>query len=182
MELVDKKVAFVVHNYFEQAEFVQPVQALKEAGAEVYVISASGKRELRGLNHVRLADSFQADYLINEVDPADYDSLVLPGGAVNADNLRMVPAAREWAQALMKARKPLAAICHAPWLLISSGLANGKKMTSYFTIQDDLRNAGAKWIDEAVVIDGNLITSRRPDDLPMFCSALVGALRSPQPA
>ena len=177
MDLSARKVAIVVHNYFEQAEFTQPLQSLKDAGAEVHVVSACGERELQGLNHVDKADTFQADLLIDEANPVDYDALVLPGGAVNADNLRMVEAIREWVKEYMNAGKPLAAICHAPWVLASSGVANGKKLTSFFTIQDDMRNAGADWVDEEVVIDGNLITSRNPDDLPAFCSALVGALQ-----
>lgn len=179
MDLSDKKVAIVVHNYFEQEEFVQPLRALKDAGVETHVISASGEKVLQGLNHVDKADTFQADFLLDEASPATYDALVLPGGAINADHLRMVGGAREWVRKFMEAGKPLAAICHAPWVLVSSGVAGGKNLTSYFTIQDDMRNAGANWTDEEVVIDGNLITSRNPDDLPAFCSALVGALKPP---
>lgn len=178
MDLADKKVAILVHNYFEQAEFEQPLQALKDAGAEVHVISASGDHELRGLNHVDQGDSFQADWLLDEVKSADYDGLVLPGGAINADHLRMVEGARDWVRDFMAADKPLGVICHAPWVLASSGIASGKRLTSYFTIQDDMRNAGADWVDEEVVVEGNLITSRNPDDLPAFCSALVGALQA----
>jgi protease I len=177
MDLSAKKVAIVVHDYFEQAEFTQPLQALKDAGAEVHVISASGEQRVRGLNHVDKGDTFQADLLIDAANPEDYDALVLPGGAVNADNLRMVPTARSWTSSFMSAGKPVAAICHAPWVLASSGVVNGKKLTSFFTIQDDLRNAGADWVDEEVVVDDNLITSRNPDDLPAFCSALIGALQ-----
>lgn len=182
MNLTDTKVAIVVHDYFEQSEFEQPLQALKSAGAEVHVISASGDHALQGLHHVDKADRFQADHLIDAVSPADYDGLVLPGGAINADHLRMVPAARQWVQAFMEARKPLAVICHAPWVLASSGVVEGKRLTSFFTIQDDMRNAGAQWTDEEVVITDNLITSRNPDDLPAFCSALVGALQALQSA
>ena len=179
MGLADKKVAVVVHNYFEQAEFTQPLQSLKDAGAEVHVVSASGERELQGLNHVDKADIFQADFLLDEVNSADYDGLVLPGGAINADHLRMVEEARDWVRYFMDEGKPLAVICHAPWVLVSAGVTNGIHLTSYFTIQDDLKNAGANWVDEEVVIDDNLITSRNPDDLPAFCSALVGALQTP---
>lgn len=178
MDLADKKVAILVHNYFEQPEFVRPLQALKDAGAEVHVVSASGEKQLQGLNHADKGDSFQADLLLNDADPTAYDALVLPGGAINADHLRMVEGAREWVRGYTEAGKPLAVICHAPWVLASSGVARGRHLTSFFTIQDDLRNAGADWTDEEVVIDGNLITSRNPDDLPAFCSALVGALQS----
>jgi len=176
MDLSDKKVAILTHDYFEQAELEQPLRALKDAAAEVHIISATGEREVQGLNHVDKGDTFQADGLIEDVKPEEYDALVLPGGAINADHLRMSEAARQWVQAFMKAGKPLAVICHAPWVLVSGGAANGKRLTSYFTIQDDMKNAGADWRDEEVVIDGNLITSRNPDDLPAFCSALIGAL------
>src|SRR6266702_4705574 len=152
MALGDKKVAILVHNYFEQAEFTEPLQALKDAGAEVHVISADG-RELQGLNHVDKGDTFQADLLLSAASASDYDALVLPGGAINADHLRMEDGAREWVQSFMRAGKPLAVICHAPWVLVSSGVARGKRLTSYFTIQDDLRNAGADWVDEEVVLD-----------------------------
>lgn len=178
MDLADKKVAILVHNYFEQAEFTQPLQALKDAGAAVHVVSGSGERELQGLNHVDKADTFQADVLLEDVNLADYDALVLPGGATNADNLRMVEEARTWVRHCMSEKKPLAVICHAPWVLASAGVANGRTLTSYFTIQDDMRNAGADWVDQEVAVDDNLITSRNPDDLPAFCSALVGALQT----
>lgn len=176
MDLSDKKVAILTHDYFEQAELEQPLKALKDAAAEVHIISASGEEQLQGLNHVDKGEKFQADALIDAANPDDYDALVLPGGAINADALRMSEAARTWVRSFMEAGKPLAVICHAPWVLASSGVVNGKQLTSFFTIQDDLRNAGADWSDEEVMIDGNLITSRNPDDLPAFCSALIGAL------
>lgn len=177
MDLTGKKAAVLVHNYFEQAEFEQPLKTLKDAGAEVHVVSASGEKELQGLHHVDKGETFQADFILDDVAAGDYDALVLPGGAINADALRMVDAARQWVRDFMESGKLLAVICHAPWLLASSGVAKGKKLTSFFTIQDDMKNAGADWVDEAVVIDGNLITSRKPDDLPAFCSALVQALQ-----
>jgi protease I len=142
------------------------------------VISATGDHTLQGLNHADKGDSFQADLLLEEVKPESYDALVLPGGAINADALRMVEAAREWVRHYMDTAKPLAVICHAPWLLASAGVINGKQLTSFFTIQDDLRNAGANWSDEEVVIVNCLFSSRNPDDLPAFCSALIGALQN----
>jgi len=112
-----------------------------------------------------------------KANPADYDALVLPGGAVNADKLRTVQKARDFVTKMMdEMGKPTAVICHAPWLLVSAGLARGRKLTSYFTIQDDMRNAGADWTDEEVVVDGNLITSCQPDDIPAFNEALIKAL------
>lgn len=177
MDLSHRKVAIVTHNYFEQAELEQPLQALKDAAAEVHILSATDEEELQALNHVDKGDTFQADKLLKDAATDDYDALVLPGGAVNADNLRMSETAREWVRTFMEKGKPLAVICHAPWVLVSSGVAANKKLTSFFTIQDDMKNAGAQWSDEEVVIDGNLITSRDPDDLPAFCSALIGALQ-----
>lgn len=177
MDLADKKVAILVHNYFEEAEFTAPLQSLKDAGAEVHVISASGETRLQGLNHVDKGNTFQADLQLDDANVDNYDALVLPGGAVNADHLRAVPEAQEMVRSCLSAGKPVAVICHAPWVLVSAGVTQGKHLTSYYTIQDDLRNAGADWSDEEVVIDGNLITSRDPDDLPAFCSALIGALK-----
>jgi protease I len=133
---------------------------------------------LHGMNHAEIADTFSADKSIDSVSSDDYDALVLPGGAVNADSLRMNEGARAWIKDFMNKGKPVAAICHAPWLLASTGLAQGRKLTSYFTIQDDMRNAGAQWIDQEVVIDHNLITSRNPDDVPAFSSAITSMLQA----
>ncbi len=174
--LSGKRIAVVVHDYFEQVEFTGPRDELTAAGATVDVISATDSKELHGLHHVEHGDMFQADKLLGDADPANYDALVLPGGAINADHLRMVQKARDFAVAMHAAGKPVAAICHAPWLLVSSGLANGRHLTSYFTIQDDVRNAGATWSDEPVVVDDNIITSRKPDDIPAFTVAIIAAL------
>ncbi len=171
----DKKVAIVVDDYFEQAEFTGPRDALVEAGAEVTVISTDGG-EIHGLNHVEAGDTFQADMSTAEADPNDYDALVLPGGAVNADNLRMDKDIQNWVRTYMEAGKPVAAICHAPWVLVSAKVAKGKKLTSYHTIQDDIRNGGSDWTDEEVVVDGNLITSRQPGDIPAFNREIINAL------
>jgi protease I len=174
--LSGKKVAVLATDYFEEAELTEPVKALKDAGAEVEVI-APKSGEIQGLKHVDKGQSVKVDKTLDEADPADYDALVLPGGAVNADHLRMEEKARNFVVKMMdELGKPTAVICHAPWMLVSSGLARGRKLTSYFTIQDDLRNAGAEWADEEVVVDRNLITSRNPDDLPAFNNALISAL------
>lgn len=172
-----KKVAMLVDDYFEQAEFTGPRDALKDAGADVTVISTKGG-EIHGLNHVDPGDTFQADLSLDQANPEDYDALVLPGGAVNADSLRMNDKARDWAKQFMEQGKVVAAICHAPWLLVSSGLVKGKKLTSYFTIQDDMRNGGADWTDEQVVEDGNLVTSRQPDDVPAFSQTIITKLQA----
>jgi len=175
VELRGQRVAVLVHDYFEQAEFEVPIKALRDAGAVVTVISA-GQRRLHGLHHVDKGDEFQADMLIREADPEDYRALVLPGGAINADALRVDRDAQAWVLAFLDSGRPLAVICHAPWLLVSADAVEGKRLTSYHTIRDDIVNAGGEWVDQPVVVDDNLITSRRPDDLPRFNKALIQAL------
>lgn len=176
VDLSGKKVAVVATDFFEEAELTEPVKALRDAGAEVEIISDK-EGEIQGLQHVDKGQSVKVDKTLDQANPDDYDGLVLPGGAVNADHLRTNKKARDFVTKMMDEQgKPTAVICHAPWILVSAGLARGKKLTSYFTIQDDLRNAGADWVDEECVIDGNLITSRDPDDLPAFNKALLSAL------
>lgn len=177
MQTQRKKVAVLVCDLFEQAEFEEPVRFLREAGAEVAIVSASGKESLQGMRHAKLGDSFQADILLDDANAEMYDALVLPGGALNADQLRMVPKARAWALYFLDTQKLVAAICHAPWLLVSADAVEERRLTSYFTIQDDIRNAGGAWVDLSVVTDGNLITSRQPDDLPEFNQAVIAWLR-----
>lgn len=175
-DLSNKKVAIVATNYFEEAELIEPMEALREAGAEVHVI-APESGEIQGLQHTEKGKAVAVDKTLDEANADDYDALIIPGGAVNADHLRMDEGARNFITKMMgEQEKPTAVICHGPWLLVSAGLARGKKLTSYFTIQDDLRNAGADWINEEVVVDGNLITSRNPDDIPAFNKAILNAL------
>lgn len=171
MSVINKKIAILVDNYFEQAEFEEPLEQLKEAGAAVTVVATETKA-LQGMMHVKEGDAFTADLLLGEVNVDDYDALVLPGGVVNADRLRMNHLAREWVNHFTDSGKLIAAICHAPWLLVSADLVEGRRLTSYYTLQDDIRNAGAEWIDQPVVMDGNLITSRQPDDIPDFIEAV----------
>jgi protease I len=173
--IAGKKVAVIASDYFEEAELTEPVKALKSAGAEVEII-APHDGEIKGVNHVDPGKSVKVDKTLDEADPNKYDALIIPGGAVNADNLRMNEKARNFVRKIMGADKPTAVICHGPWLLISAGLARGRHLTSFFTIQDDMRNAGADWTDEEVVQDGNLITSRKPDDLAAFNDAIITAL------
>lgn len=176
-DLSGKKVAILVDNYFEEDEFTGPMQALKEAGAQVEVIAAEPEDgQVQALQHIDKSQRYPIDKTLDEADIDDYDALVLPGGAINADHLRMQDKARDWVNRITEAGKPLAVICHAPWVLASAGLAKGRRLTSYFTIQDDMRDAGADWVDEEVVIDGNLITSRNPDDVPAFNQALISML------
>lgn len=176
MDLADKRIAILVHDWFEQSEFEEPLNALRDAGAEVTVVSATGKKKLQALNHADKGGEFQADLLLAAASPDDYDALVLPGGALNADKLRMDETARQWVIDFLDSGRPLAVICHAPWLLVSADVVEERRLTSYYTIQDDVRNAGGEWVDLSVVIDGNLITSRQPDDLPEFNNALIDML------
>jgi len=180
MDVTGKKVAILVDNYFEQAEFEEPLSALRDAGAQVTIIGASTK-ELQGLQHVEKGDTFQADLLLRDASPNDYDALVLPGGAINADALRVVETAQDWAREFLDNHKPLAVICHAPWVLVSADALDGRRLTSYHTIQDDIENAGGTWVDQQVVVDDTLITSRQPDDLPAFNDALLTMLMQGTP-
>lgn len=171
MNITDAKIAILIDNNFEQSEFDVPLQKLKAAGAQVTVVGASTK-DLQALQHTAQGEAFKADELLESIDPEEYDALVLPGGVVNADKLRMNTDARSWATRFIDQGKVVAAICHAPWLLVSADLVEGRRLTSYYTLQDDIRNAGGEWIDQPVVVDGNLITSRKPDDLEDFVAAI----------
>ena len=175
-DLSSKRVAIIATDYFEEAELLEPRKALEDAGVKVEVIAPEGG-SIKGLQHVEPGEEVPVDKTLDDVNPEDYDGVVLPGGAINADQLRMNKKARSFVIANMEAGKPTAVICHAPWVLVSAGLVNGKKLTSYPTLQDDIINAGGNWVDEEVVIDGNLITSRKPDDLPAFNDALLGKLK-----
>jgi protease I len=175
-DLAGKKIAIVATDYFEESELTEPMAALKKAGAEVDVI-APKSGEIKGVKHVEPGQSVKVDTTLDNANPDDYDAAVFPGGAINADNLRINQDAKNFITKIMNEHnKPTAVICHAPWLLVSAGLARGKRLTSFHTIQDDLRNAGAEWVDEPVVIDDNLITSRKPDDLSAFNDAIISAL------
>jgi protease I len=176
-DLQDKRVAILVDDNFEDAEFTGPLKALQDAGADVDVVATEAGK-LHGLNHIEPANTYQSDKLIDDIKIDEYDALVLPGGAINADSLRMNEKARIWIKKFMDKGKPVGAICHAPWALASAGVAGNRKMTSYFSIQDDMRNAGAEWVDEEVVVDDNLITSRQPDDVPAFDRALIAAIKA----
>lgn len=175
-DLSGKKVAVVAGDFFEEAELTEPVKALREAGAEVEIIAPKSGEIQAAKGDTEKGQTVRVDKTLDEAVPEDYHALVLPGGAINADKLRMDEKARDFVRRIFGEGKPTAVICHASWMLISAGLARGKKLTSFFTLQDDLRNAGADWSDEEVVEDGNLITSRNPDDLPAFNEALIRAL------
>jgi protease I len=173
--LSGKKVAIMATDYFEEIELTSPRDALQAAGATVEVIAPHGG-EIKSLNHIRPGNPVHVDKTLDEANPDDYDALVLPGGVVSADHLRVEERAKDFVTKIDAERKPLAVICHGPWLLVSSRVIRGKKLTSYHTLQDDILNAGGEWVDQEVVVDGPLITSRKPDDLPAFNEALLKAL------
>jgi protease I len=174
------RVAIIAMDGFEESELTEPQRALKEAGAKVEVVSKK-RGQIQGFKHYDKAGTIAVDRTLDEVKPDDYDAIMLPGGALNADTLRMEPKARELVRSFNDAGKPLAVICHAPWTLVSAGIVRGRKLTSYYTIQDDIRNAGGNWVDSECVVDDNLVTSRQPSDLPAFNREMI-ALFSRMPA
>jgi protease I len=176
MEEDTKRIAMIVHDYFEQAEMEDVRTLLQQAGYEVDLI-APDKEEVHGLHHVEMGDTFDVDVQLNEVMPEDYDAVVLPGGTINADQLRVVPDALNFVESMYNSDKVVAAICHAPWVLVSLDVVEGKTLTSFPTLKDDIQNAGGVWIDQEVVIDGHMITSRNPDDIPAFSQAIIDALQ-----
>jgi protease I len=170
--LQDLRVAILATDGFEQAELVEPRKALEEAGAKTIVIAPkSGK--IQGFKHDEKADKVSVDLTLDEASADVFDAVLLPGGALNADALRVEPKAQELVRRIDEAKKPIAVICHGPWLLVSAKLAKGRKLTSYHTIQDDIRNAGAEWTDQAVVSDRNWVSSRQPSDIPAFNEAII---------
>lgn len=170
------KVAIIATDYFEETELTSPRQALLDAGFSVEII-APHKGEIKGLKHIEPGQSIAVNKVLGEANPADYAAVVVPGGAVNADHLRIEPSAQEFVHAMLDDNKPTAVICHGPWLLVSAGLVKGRTLTSYHTIRDDITNAGGTWVDQPVVQDGALITSRQPGDLPAFNKTLLAALQ-----
>jgi protease I len=173
-KLSDFRVAVLAADGFEETELTEPVKALKAAGARVTIVSLK-PGEIQGVLHdLDKTVKVKVDRTIGDVGADEFDAVHLPGGTVNADSMRMVPEVQAFLRAMQEAGKPLSAICHAPWELVSAGLARGRTLTSYHTIQDDIRNAGGKWVDREVVEDGNWVTSRQPGDLPAFNRAMLG--------
>ena len=170
--LTGKTIAILATDGFEHAELFSPRDALTAEGAKVEVISLE-EGDIQGFDHLKSDKTAKVDVTLDQAKPEQYDGLVLPGGANNPDRLRIEPAVQRFVQAFFEAGKPVGAICHAPWILIDANLAKGRKLTSYKTIRQDLRNAGAEVVDEAVVVDKGLITSRDPDDLPAFNAKLI---------
>ncbi|MDC0666491.1 type 1 glutamine amidotransferase domain-containing protein [Nannocystis radixulma] len=170
--LQGKKVAILVANGFEQVELVEPRKALDAAGAETVLVSPEKKR-VRGWKFTDWGDEFPVDLELSAARPADFDALLLPGGVINPDTLRLDENAIKFIRHFVAADKPIAAICHGPWTLIEAGGARGRKLTSWPSIRSDLRNAGANWVDEEVVLDRGLVTSRKPADIPAFNRTMI---------
>lgn len=168
-------VAILVTDGFEQVEFTQPRTALEQQGALTKVISAR-RGKVQGFHHHDKADQFDVDLTFGEADPKDFDAVLLPGGVINGDQIRIIPEAQRFVQQMTEDGKPVAAICHGGWLLVSAGLVEGRTLTSWPTLQDDIRNAGGNWVDQEVVVDGNWVTSRKPDDIPAFNQKMVDVL------
>lgn len=171
-ELEGTRIAAVVEEGFERVELVEPRKALEDAGAVVELISPR-EASVRSWSEGDWGDAFPVDVALKDADPSKYDALLLPGGVRNPDRLRRNEDAWRFVQAFFSPEKPVGAICHAPWVLIDAGVVKGRRMTSYPSLQADLKNAGAEWVDEEVVQDGRLITSRSPKDIPAFNRALI---------
>jgi deglycase len=166
------RVAILVSSCFEQSELTEPMKALEEAGATCRIVSLQSGT-VRAMKHDVKADTFNVDFTLDQVKPDEFDAVVLPGGVFNSDFLRADERAQEFVRAFDNVGKPIAVICHAPWLLISAGLVEGRTLTSYYTIEDDVRNAGGKWVDQEVVRDDNWVSSREPADLPAFNREMI---------
>ncbi len=166
------RVAILLTDDFEQVEMTEPRKALEQAGARAVLISTHSG-QVAGVNHDVKADKFDVDMTLDAASPNDFDAVLLPGGALNADALRMNPKAQNFVKQIDSSGRPIAVICHAPWLLVSADLVKGRTMTSYHTIQDDIRNASGNWVDQEMVRDRNWVSSRSPKDLRAFNSAMV---------
>ena len=166
------RVAILATDLFEEAELIEPRKALQEAGAKTAVISPKAG-EIQAVQHDEKTQKVKVDMTLDQAKAGDFDAVLLPGGAMNADALRIEKKAQEFVHQIDKEGKPIAVICHGPWLLVSAGLVKGRHLTSYKTIPDDLKNAGAKWSDEAVVRDRNWVSSRQPSDLPQFNKSMI---------
>jgi protease I len=170
--LKGKKVAILVTDGFEQDELLKPREALDKAGAETKVVSLKAG-PVKGWDMTKWGKEVPADLTLDNARPDDFDALLLPGGVINPDKLRMEPKAVAFVKAFFDANKPVAAICHGPWTIIEAGVARGRKIASWPSLKTDLRNAGAEWVDKEAVTDGNLVTARKPDDIPAFNRAMI---------
>ena len=166
------RVAILATDGFEQSELLEPRKALEALGAETEVVSLKDG-DIRGWNHKEWGQKVNVDQEVGDADPSDYDALVLPGGVMNPDSLRMQPQAVTFVRSFFESGKPVAAICHGPWTIIESGSAKGYRMTSWPSLKTDITNAGGDWVDAEVAVDANLVTSRKPDDLPAFNREMI---------
>ena len=180
--LKGKRVAFLATDGVEEVEYTEPRKAVEEAGGQAELISIKDG-EIQAVNHMDKAGTYQVERLVKDADADEYDALVLPGGVANPDFLRVDADAVSFVRAFMAAGKPVAAICHGPWILVEAGVVDGRTLTSWPSLRTDLANAGATWVDEQVYVDGALVTSRKPDDLPAFCEQMLDQIaREKQPA
>ena len=186
-KLDGKRIAFLATDGVEQVELTEPLEAVRDEGAEVEVISLK-KGEFQGFNHLDKGDTFTADRAVKDADADDYDGIVLPGGVANPDFLRSDEDAVRFVRSFVEAKKPVGAICHGPWTLVEADVIKGRTLTSWPSLQTDIRNAGATWVDEEVHVDQGLVTSRKPDDLPAFNAKVIEEVaegrheRAPEPA
>ena len=171
-QLDGKRVAILVANGFEQVEMTEPRKALEQAGAKAELISPE-KKEVQGMNHEEKGEKFKVEQTLDSASPSDYDALLLPGGVANPDKLRMNPAAVKFVQSFFAEGKPVAAICHGPWMLVEAGVLTRRTITSWPSLRTDIRNAGGEWVDREVVRDDELVTSRKPDDIPAFNREMI---------
>ena len=171
-QLRSKRVAALVENGFEQSELLEPKKALEAAGAKVDIVSPQSFR-VQGWQHDDWGQGVSVDQQLESANADEYDALLLPGGVMNPDKLRINPAAVRFVRSFVEAGKPIAAICHAPWTLIEAGAVKGRRMTSWPSLANDLRNAGAQWVDSECVVDNGLVTSRKPDDIPAFNKKMI---------
>jgi protease I len=171
-KLKDKKVAFLATDGVEQVELTEPWKAVEQEGGQPELVSLE-EGEIQGFEHLDKADTFEVHHAVSDISADDYDGLVLPGGVANPDALRTDEDAVSFVRAFFEAGKPVAAICHAPWTMVEADVVRGRKLTSWPSLQTDIRNAGGEWVDEEVVVDAGLVTSRKPDDLPAFCDKAV---------
>lgn len=174
-----KRIAILATDGFEQVELTEPKKALEEAGAKTEVISPKGG-EIKGWKFKDWGETVEVDKTLDQARAQDYDALVLPGGVMNPDHLRMEPKAVSFVRDFVQTGRPVAAICHGPWTLIEAGVVKGKTFTSWPSLKTDLKNSGANWVDKEVVTDGQFITSRKPDDIPAFSKAIIQAVSGEQ--
>jgi protease I len=167
-----RRVAFLATDGVEEVEYTEPRKAVEQAGGTAELVSIK-TGEIQAVNHMDMAGTYAVEKQVKDVDAADYDALVLPGGVANPDFLRMDADAVRFVRDFVNAGKPVAAICHGPWTLVEAGVVDGRTLTSWPSLRTDLANAGATWVDEQVYTDDNLVTSRKPDDLPAFCEAML---------